>query len=57
MESLANRIRPDKLSDFIGQFRLTEKERLLYLTLQKNTYSFFILWSFFSWTYASDLVK
>ena len=40
MESLANRIRPDKLSDFVSQFRLTEKERLLCLTLQKNTYSF-----------------
>jgi len=36
MEPLANRIRPDKLNNFVGQLHLTEREGLLYLAYIRN---------------------
>ncbi len=44
MEPLANRIRPDKLDDFIGQSHLTGEGRPLRLALQKKHLFSFILW-------------
>jgi len=44
MEPLANRIRPDKLDDFIGQSHLTGEGKPLRLALQKKHLFSFILW-------------
>jgi len=41
---LAERVRPQSLSDFVGQEHLTGKNKPLRLMIEKDTLSSFILW-------------